>query len=686
MTEIPKAYDPKAIEKDIYARWLESGYFNPDNLPKRNQDGDPFTIMLPPPNITGNLHMGHALNASIQDILIRKRRMEGYKTLWLPGTDHAGIATQNMVEKKLRKEGTSRHELGREKFEQEIWKWKEEYGSIILSQLKELGASCDWSRTRFTMDPDYQKEVEGAFMHYYNKGLIYQGERVVNWCPRCATSISDLEVARKEEQATLYYISYPIKDSTETITVATVRPETMLGDSAVAVHPSDERYKTLVGKIAILPIMNREIPVVADRVIEKEFGTGVVKVTPAHDMADWDIGERNTLPVHKIIDERARMTAEAGTEFEGLKVVEARAKVVEELQKLGRLVKSEPYTHQLSICERCGTVIEPLLSKQWFLKMNDLAATAKEAVLSGRVKFYPERWQKVYIDWLDNIRDWCISRQLWWGHTIPLEGTEDVLDTWFSSALWPFATLKGKDRDTFYPGNVLSTARDIINLWVARMIYSGQEFMGSEPFSDVIIHATILAKSGERMSKSKGTGLDPLTLINEFGADATRFGLIWQAMGGQDIHWADESVRAGRKLLNKLWNASRLILMRRGEKEIVLSENPPSPAHDVNIDIIERTCKVAAEVSNMIDAYEFGQALHTLYDFFWHEFCDKYLEDIKSEELSALEETTETALWALGVQLKLFHPFIPFVTEHIWRQLPKDRDTLLLVASWPNTR
>ncbi|MEK7149845.1 MAG: class I tRNA ligase family protein, partial [Patescibacteria group bacterium] len=569
-----RPYDPKNVEDKIYKLWEKSGYFNPDVLcsrgsdtgsrrsPERCKKGS-FTICLPPPNVTGSLHMGHALNATIQDILIRKKRMEGYKTLWIPGTDHAGIATQNVVEKQLKKEGISRHQLGKEKFLEKVWEWKEKYGDIILDQLKKIGASCDWSRTAFTMDENYSKAVQEAFKRYYDKGWIYQGERVVNWCPRCGTSLSDLELEYEEEKGKLYYIKYPIKITNNQklitdnyITVATTRPETMLGDSAIAVNPKDKRYKDFIGKTAILPIslserstegrQNREIPIIADILIDEKFGTGAVKVTPAHDFTDAEIGQRHNLPIYKIIDERGKMTAEAGEIYSGLKIAECREKVVEELKKLGLLEKEEDYIHSVAKCYRCGSAVEPLPSLQWFLKMGELAKLAIKAVESGKVKFHPKRWEKVYLDWLSKVKDWCISRQIWWGHKIPIEGSEDVLDTWFSSALWPFATLgwpasvkttAGKPQPTgdlkeFYPTNVLSTARDIINLWVGRMVFSGMEFMNKAPFSDVIIHATILTKDGKRMSKSLGTGIDPMTLIEKYGADATRFGLIWQSMGG----------------------------------------------------------------------------------------------------------------------------------------------------------
>jgi len=669
MKELPRVYDPKKVESKVYALWEKSGFFNPDKLPKTHKK--PFSIVIPPPNITGSLHMGHALNTTIQDILIRQKRMRGYKTLWLPGTDHAGIATQNVVEKELKREGLSRHDIGREKFIERVWQWKERYGNIILDQLKKLGASCDWSKTRFTMDEDYQRAVKKAFLHYYKKGWIYQGERTINWCPRCQTSLSDLEIEYEEEQSNLWYIRYPLKNTQintnknftpeprrrtpiaeqsslrgaastlrgrqawygaganqrKFIVVATTRPETMLGDSAVAVNPGDKRYKNLVGKMVILPIQNREIPIIADPLIDSEFGTGAVKVTPSHDLTDFEIGLSHRLKSYKVINEAGRMTGEAGENYEGLNIPECRQKVIEELTRSDLVEKIEPYSHRIAKCSRCGKTIEPLPSKQWFLKMEKLAKMAISACKSRQVKFIPKKWEKLYFNWLENIKDWCISRQIWWGHALPIwycqigkkskiknkkskinrnkeryfislekpekcpicgkcqpEQSADVLDTWFSSALWPFATLgwpiacaqnkklkiknKKSDIERFYPTDVLVTARDIINLWVARMIFSGFEFMKEKPFEEVYIHAIILTKEGKRMSKSKGTGIDPLSLIEKYGADATRFGIIWQETGSQDIHFGEEPIIAGKKFCNKLWNASRFVLQQISKSKI----------------------------------------------------------------------------------------------------------------------
>ena len=687
-----KPYNPQEVEEKIYKLWEESGFFNPDNLPKTDKGS--FTIVLPPPNVTGSLHMGHALNVAIQDILIRYKRMQGYKTLWIPGTDHAGIATQNVVEKQLKKEGLSRHQLGREKFLEKVWEWKEKYGNIIFDQLKKLGVSCDWSRTAFTMDENYSKAVQEAFNHYHKKGWIYQGERVVNWCSRCGTSLSDLELEYEEQKDKLYYIKYPLiqipnpkSQIPNFIIVATTRPETMLGDSAVAVNPKDERYKDLIGQIVLLPIQNREISIIADDLVEKEFGTGAVKVTPAHDFNDAQMGEKHNLPVYKIIDEKGKMTELAGSIYKGLKISECRGKVIEKLKEFNLLEKEEDYIHSVAKCYRCGGTVEPLPSLQWFVKMNELAKLAIEAVESGKIKFYPERWKKVYLDWLSKVKDWCISRQIWWGHKIPIEGVDDVMDTWFSSALWPFATLgwpdkNSKDLKEFYPTQVLSTARDIINLWVSRMVFSGLEFTGKIPFSDVIIHATILTKEGKRMSKSLGTGIDPMTLIEKYGADATRFGLIWQAMGGQDIHWAEEHVAAGKKFANKLWNISRFVLSRTGISNfqfIISNEILNLNLSNEDKEILEKLEQIKKSVSKDIDEYNFGQALHTLYDFIWHDFADKYIEYSKN---SSSTETLNTLYFILYTVLKLLHPFMPFITEEIWKNLPNNENKMLIIEKW----
>jgi len=679
LKEMATAYDPKSTEQKIYSLWMKGGFFNPDKLPKRHKK--PFTIAIPPPNVTGELHMGHALNTVIQDIIIRKKRMEGYKTLWLPGTDHAGIATQNKVEQKLKKEGKSRFDLGQEKFLEEVWKWKEQYGSIILDQLKQMGASCDWSRTRFTMDKEYIEAVEEAFMHYYKKGWIYRGLRVVSWCIRCGTSISDLELEHKEEKGKLWYIRYPIKEGGH-IVVATTRPETMLGDAGIAVNPKDVRYKNMIGKTAVLPIQNREIPIIADKAVDPEFGTGAVKVTPLHDFNDWEIAQRHNLAQHKVINEKGRMTKEAGVLCNGLNIKECREKVVEELEKQDLIEKIEDFTHQVPHCYRCNSTIEPLASMQWFLKMDELAKIAMRVVKNGDVKFFPKKWEKVYIAWLKNIRDWNISRQLWWGHKIPIEDSEDVLDTWFSSALWPFATLgwpnkNAKDLKSFYPTQVLSTDRGIINLWVTRMIFSSYEFLNKKPFSDVIIHATVLTKEGQRMSKSLGTGIDPLVLIDKYGADATRFGIAYQAMGGQDIRFAEEHIIAGRKFCNKLWNIGRFVLLQTGNSKQIQSLKSKTAADKKILANLKKTIVV---VDKHIEEYKFGHAAHVLYDFVWHDFADIYLEESKKKL------NPEVLLYVLTETLKLLHPFVPFITEEIYQSLPLTGKTTLIIESWPKTK
>jgi len=643
--KLPKAYNPKKVENKTYNLWRKSGFFNPDKLPKRHKK--PYCIVIPPPNITGELHMGHALNVTVQDILIRWKKLQGFKTLWLPGTDHAGISAQNKVEKKLKKEGKTRFDLGKEKFIKTMWDWMDQYENIILNQFKKLGASFDWSRARFTMDKDYIRAVEAAFLHYYKKGWIYQGERVINWCSRCATSLSDLELEYKEEKGHLWYIKYP-----PFITVATTRPETMLGDTAVAVNPGDKRYKKLIGKKVTLPLVNKKIPIVADGLVDPKFGTGAVKITPAHDLTDYEIGLRHKLGSVKVIDENGRMTKNSPLPYRGLKVLEVRQKVVEDLEKLGLLEKVEEYNHQVPKCYRCNTTVELIPSKQWFLKMDKLAKKSIKAVKLGRIKFIPKRWEKIYFDWLKNIRDWCISRQIWWGHKIPLKGVNDVLDTWFSSALWPFATLgwpqKTKDLKRFYPTNVLSTDRGIINLWVARMIFSGMEFMKKEPFREVYVHATVLTKEGERMSKSLGTGVDPINLIEKYGADATRFGIAWQIMGGQDIRFTEDNIVMGKKFCNKIWNASRFVMMQNQSAQIGLSARPStkilcsgSKLTLADKRILRALDKTIKSVNKNLGGFQFGQAAHILYNFFWHDFCDVYIESSKSKIQNPKSKTKE---------------------------------------------
>jgi len=717
MPELPKVYNPKEVEDKIYKLWLKTGFFNPDKLPvskAKNQKPKvkSFCIVIPPPNITGSLHMGHALNATIQDVLIRWRRLQGYKTLWLPGTDHAGIATQNVVEKKLKKEGKSRFDLGREKFIEEVWQWKKKYGDIILNQFKKLGCSCDWSRTRFTMDKDYSLAVKKAFLHYYKKGWIYQGERTINWCPRCSTSLSDLEVEYQQEPATLYYIKYG------PLTITTVRPETKLGDTGVAVNPKDSRYKKYIGKtIEIKTVLGpARMKVIGDSSVDMSFGTGVMKVTPAHDIHDFELGEKYGLEKKQVIGPDGKMTKLAG-KYAGMTVMEARIKIVEDMEKIGILEKTEPYLHNIARCYRCKTALEPMPSKQWFVKMKQLAKLAEEPIKTGKIKFYPRSFKKPYLDWLKNIKDWCISRQIWWGHRLPVWQSEiknqkskikniyignnppreykqvdDVLDTWFSSALWPFATLgypkKTKDLEIFYPTDVLSTARDIINLWVARMIFSGMEFMKKTPFKNVYIHATVLTKEGKRMSKSLGTGIDPINLIEKYGADATRFGIAWQIMGGQDIRFVEDNIVMGRKFCNKLWNASRFVMIQTLKRDRPRQVLPGSDLGKIagltsaDKRILKVLGKTIKSVNKDLEGFRFGPAGRQLYDFFWHDFCDIYIE--KSKLQKDKKATQKILLYVLLTSLKLLHPFMPFITEEIYQKLPiKNKKKCLMIEQWP---
>jgi len=745
-------YNPKLVENRIYKLWEKSGFLNPDNLKNAQKQ---FTITIPPPNVTGSLHMGHALNVVIQDILIRFKRMAGFKTLWVPGTDHAGIATQSVVEKKLKKEGKSRFDLGREEFVKEIWEWKNEYGNKILDQLKRLGASCDWSRTRFTMDKDYSAAVLEAFVQYYNQGWIYRGERVVNWCPRCQTSLSDLELEHKEEKTYLWYLKYPIVNHDDKfIVVATTRPETMLGDTAVAVNPKDERYKKMIGQTVMLPLANRTIPIIIDRAIDINFGTGAVKVTPAHSLVDWQIGQNHNLPIISVIDERRRLNANAPEIYRDMKIEEARKKIVEDLSALNLIEKIEGYTHSVPKCYRCGSTVELILSKQWFVRMEKLANLAMSPVKNSKIKFHPKRWGKIYLDWLKNAHDWCISRQIWWGHRFPVwfcqnkqekiknqnnyrcrtpnEGvsdtynsrlknhdenfiisiqkpkecpychecamkqSEDVFDTWFSSALWPFAVLgwpkKTKDLATYYPTDVLSTARDIINLWVARMVYSGVALTKKPPFKDVIIHATVITKEGQRMSKSLGTGIDPLESVEKYGADATRFGLTWQISETQDMRFGEDNILAGKKFCNKIWNASRFVLMaQNGKSEIRNSKfeiNTKYKIQNTKLTSADKKIllglkKLQKDVGRFIEKYEFGKALHRLYNFFWRQYADIYIETAKEQLANEkLKVQTQNVLLYVHLNLlKLLHPFLPFITEEIWSAF--NNKNLIMIENWP---
>ena len=680
---IPKAYNPKETEGKIYKLWEKSGYFTPENLPSRGTGK--FTTCIAPPNITGELHIGHALELSMQDILIRMKRMQGYSVLYLPGTDHAGIAAQNAVEKQLKKEGFTRHDLGREKFLEKMLEWKEKYGNIILDQMKKLGLSLDWSRLRFTMDPEYQKAVSTAFEKYRGKGWIYQGERVINWCPRCATSISDLEVKYVSEKGKLYFIKYG------PFTLATARPETKLGDTALAVHPADERYKDHVNKDLEMESVDNSIPserpakikkikirVVTDKAVDPEFGTGIIKVTPAHDITDYEIAQRNNLPLIKIIDERGKMNENAGIRYRGMKTGQARERIVKDLTELGLMEKIEDYDHNVAKCDRCDSIIEPLPSKQWFLKMSELAKLAIEALDKKEVKIRPEKWEDQLKNWLNNIRDWNISRQLWWGHKIPIEGEEDVLDSWFSSALWPFATLGWPDENTNdfkkrYPTQFVTSDRGILFLWQARMIFSGKFFTGRVPFFSIYIHATVLNKEGGRMSKSLGTGIDPLNMIEKYGADALRFGLAYQVTELQDMKFGEDVILMGKKFANKLWNIARYILSKIDDSEFELKKPEEIP-------IMKKLREITPHVTSLIENYRFGEATHIIYDFIWHDLADKYIEETKDKNG---EGTKQNLMYLLTNCLKLLHPFMPFITEEIYSKLPIKNKGLLIVENWP---
>ncbi|OGN01905.1 MAG: hypothetical protein A3I26_02795 [Candidatus Yanofskybacteria bacterium RIFCSPLOWO2_02_FULL_43_10] len=690
--ELPKAYSPKEVEDKIYKLWEESGFFSPEGLSSvASAKEDRFTsrkfvAAIAPPNITGELHIGHALENTLEDIVIRMRRMQGYKTLWLPGTDHAGIAAQNKVEKQLAKEGLTRHKIGREKFLERMWEWREKYGNIILDQFKKLGLSVDWTRTQFTMNPGYQKAVETAFKKYQEKGWIYRGERVISWCPRCATSISDLEVNHVPEKGRLYFIKYG------PFVLATTRPETKLGDTALAVHPSDERYKKYIGQEIEIDSVDNTLPaeqppqikkislkVVDDISVDKEFGTGIIKVTPAHDLTDYEISLRHNLPLVKIIDERGKMNENAGIRYQGLKVAQAREQIAKDLETLGLIEKIEDYDHNVGHCDRCDSVIEPLPSKQWFLKMEELAKLAIEALGNGEVVVHSEKWGQDMKNWLTNVRDWNISRQLWWGHKIPIDGEEDVLDTWFSSALWPFAAMgwpeKTKDLTEYYPTDFITSDRGIRYLWQARMIFSGKFFTGSAPFKDIYIHATVLTKNGKRMSKSLGTGIDPLAVIEKYGADALRFGLAYQTTELQDMRFGEDTIIMGKKFANKFWNIARYVLMKLGDDYEITGTRP------LGSEIISKMDSAAESVTKNIEKYKFGEAAHELYDFIWHEFADKYIEETKDKDD---QETKNALAYLLLTCLKLLHPFMPFITEEVYSKLPIKDKGLLIVEKWPS--
>src|SRR5882724_9829511 len=710
--DIPKQYDPKQAEQEHYQRWEKQGCFAPET--NRDLNAPSFSIVIPPPNVTGSLHMGHALQHTMMDVLTRYKRMCGYRTMWLPGMDHAGISTQLMVTRELKKEGVSRHDLGREKFVERVWKWKKESGGQITKQLRREGASVDWSRERFTMDDHLSQAVREVFVRLYEEGMIYRGNRIVNWCPNDQTVLSDLEVLREPQKGKLYYIRYRFKEGDGGITVATTRPETMLGDTAVAVNPNDERYQSLVGKTLILPIVNREILIVADDFVESEFGTGAVKVTPAHDPNDYEMGQRHNLDQVQVIDKHARMTEAAGADFAGLDRYKARELVLEKLEELGSLEKVVDYENAISKCERCKTVLEPLISTQWFCRMDQLRDLALAKLRDDRKpKFVPDvPYEKVYSDWLENLRDWTISRQLWWGHQIPawytkdgdvivarseaearakagtsdLTQDEDVLDTWFSSALWPFSTLgwpdETEDLKIFYPTSVLVTARDIIFLWVSRMMMTGLKFMGKEPFADVYVTGTVLDKHGQRMSKTKGNGIDPLEVFEKYGVDATRLTLA--SVGSTDTRWSERQVESYRNFANKIWNAARFCLMNSEGADSVddpfAGNRADLPLHDRWI--LSRLNKTAGEVNAQLEAYEFHGVVQTLYHFFWDDFCDWYIELAKAT-VTAEADSPERALArarliaVLEQSLRLLHPFMPYLTEELWLKLPVDHSKLL---------
>ena len=708
--DLAKQYDPKDVEDRIYQFWLDGKYFHA----KCDPDKKPYTIVIPPPNITGQLHMGHALDNTLQDILIRYRRMQGYDTLWLPGTDHASIATEAKIVEAMRQEGITKEDIGREGFLKRAWEWKEKFGGRIIEQLKKMGSSCDWDRERFTMDEGCSKAVKEVFVNLYNKGLIYRGERIVNWCPHCLTSISDAEVEYEDQAGHFWHLRYPFKDGSGYLELATTRPETMLGDTAVAVNPNDERYKDIVGKTLILPIVHREIPVIADDYVEMDFGTGCVKITPAHDPNDFEVGLRHNLEIIDTFTDDAHIKPEWG-KYAGMDRMEARKAIVEDLEKEGAIVKIEDYSHNVGVCYRCHSTIEPKVSKQWFVKMEPLAKPAIECVKKGDVKFVPERFDKTYYHWMENIKDWCISRQLWWGHRIPawycddcgevvvsketptvcpkcgsehLTQDPDTLDTWFSSALWPFSTLGWPDKTPelahYFPTSTLVTGYDIIFFWVARMIFSSVENMHDRPFDTVFIHGIVRDAQGRKMSKSLGNGIDPLVVIDQYGADALRFTLATGNSPGNDMRFSDEKVGASRNFANKLWNAARFILMNLGE-----DEKAPHIPDELALEdkwILSLFNTLTKEVTDNLDKFELGIAVQKLYDFIWDVFCDWYIEISKIRLNSGDEKAAQTArdmlVYIMSNTLKLLHPFMPFITEEIWQTLPHEGESIM-ISDWP---
>ena len=707
--ELAKAYEAKEVEDRIYDFWMKGKYFHAEVDPKKK----PYTIVIPPPNITGQLHLGHAMDETLQDTLIRWRRMQGYSALWLPGTDHASIATEAKIVEAMRKEGVTKEEIGREKFLERAWAWKDQYGGRIVEQLKKLGSSCDWDRLRFTMDEGCNKAVNHVFKKLYDKGLIYRGERIINWCPHCKTSISDAEVEFEEKEGSFWHLRYPLSDGTGYIELATTRPETMLGDTAVAVHPDDERYKALVGKTVILPLVNKEIPIIADTYVEQDFGTGVVKITPAHDPNDFEVGLRHKLPVINIMDDGGVIN-ENGGKYAGMPALEARKQIVKDLDEGGYLLEIEPIKHNVGTCYRCGTVVEPRVSTQWFVRMEPLAKPAVDVVKNGEIRFIPDRMDKIYYNWMENIKDWCISRQLWWGHQIPawycdcgetivsetepkvcpkcggthLKRDEDTLDTWFSSALWPFSTLgwpeKTPELEYFYPTDTLVTGYDIIFFWVARMIFSGLEHMGEIPFKTVFFHGLIRDAQGRKMSKSLGNGVDPLDIIAEYGADALRFTLVTGNSPGNDMRFSEEKVAASRNFANKIWNAARFILMNIEGKDIGCAL--PEKLYTSDKWILNRFNSVTAAVTENLEKFELGMAVSKLYDFIWDDFCDWYIELAKIRMNGSDAESADSArrvlVWVMSNTLKLLHPFMPYITEEIWQTLPHEGEALI-VAKWP---
>ena len=706
--ELSKLYEPKEVEDKIYKYWMDNECFKAEVDSKKK----PYTIVIPPPNITGQLHMGHALDETLQDILIRWKRMSGYSALWLPGTDHAAIATEAKIVAAMAEEGLTKEQIGRDAFMERAWAWKEKFGGRIVEQLKKLGSSCDWSRERFTMDEGCNKAVREVFVNLYNKGLIYRGERIINWCPHCKTSISDAEVNYEDQAGHFWHLRYPLSDGSGYIELATTRPETLLGDTAVAVHPDDERYKDMVGKTVILPIVHREIPIIADTYVEMDFGTGVVKITPAHDPNDFEVGLRHKLPVINVLTDDAKIVDDY-PKYVGMDRYEAREAIVKDLEAEGALIKVEDYSHNVGTCYRCGTTVEPKVSTQWFVKMEPLAGPAIEAVRSGETKFVPERFDKIYYHWLENIKDWCISRQVWWGHQIPafycddcgemvvtkddsavcpkcgkpMRQDSDTLDTWFSSALWPFSTLgwpeKTADLDYFYPTSTLVTGYDIIFFWVIRMMFSGIEHMGKAPFNTVLIHGLVRDAQGRKMSKSLGNGIDPLVVIDEYGADALRFMLATGNAPGNDMRFIEDKVKAARGFANKIWNASRFIMMNLPDD--FKSEGLPEKLNIEDKWIISRFNRLAKDVNENLEAFEIGVAEQKVYDFIWDVYCDWYIE-LTKPRIQAGGETAKTAqavlVWVMKGMLKLLHPFMPFITEEIWQVLCEGEGAIML-SSFP---